>query len=221
MLRALVAALVAALAAAALLAPASALAAPGRGLQRAVDGLVARKGGPPGAIVIVRRGSHRQVTRAGYADVRTHRRIHTTDRMRIASVAKAFSGAVMLSLVAEGRVSADDTIGRWLPDLPAAWHPITIAQALQHTSGLPDFSESKAFRALLAEDLHRSFVPNSLWTFVAADPLHFTPGTAYRYSNTDNVIVALVAQAPEVAVSVPPFASPSPVMVGPSGLHRR
>ena len=49
MLRALVAALVAALAAAALLAPASALAAPGRGLQRAVDGLVARKGGPPGA----------------------------------------------------------------------------------------------------------------------------------------------------------------------------
>ena len=71
-------------------------------LQRQLDALVAAEGGPPGAIVTLRRGATLTVFRAGVSDVASGRRPRPGDHMRIASVAKAFSGAVALRLVAEG-----------------------------------------------------------------------------------------------------------------------
>ena len=73
--------------------------------------------------------------------------MRVNDHMRIASVAKAFSGATALSLVSKGDLSLDDTIGQHLPDLPDAWSDVTLRQLLGHTSGLPDFSKSADFLA--------------------------------------------------------------------------
>ena len=67
------------------------------------------------------------------------------DHMRIASVAKAFSGAVALHLVQEGRLGLDDTIGQRRPDLPRAWAAVTVRQLLNHTSGVPDYTRSAGF----------------------------------------------------------------------------
>ena len=55
---------------------------------------------------------------AGYANLESRRPIHIHDHMRLTSVAKAFSGAVALALVASGQLSLDDTIRLWLPELP-------------------------------------------------------------------------------------------------------
>jgi D-alanyl-D-alanine carboxypeptidase len=66
--------------------------------------------------------------------------------MRIASVSKAFSGAVALGLVARGRLSLRDTIGKLLPWLPRAWWPVTLRQALNHTSGLPDYTGNRTWQ---------------------------------------------------------------------------
>jgi CubicO group peptidase (beta-lactamase class C family) len=71
--------------------------------------------------------------------------MRANDRMRIASTSKAFSGAVALSLVSKGRLSLDDTIGGRLPYLPESWHEVTLRQLLDHTSGLPDFTEAPSF----------------------------------------------------------------------------
>ena len=92
-------------------APSPVLAADTR-LQNQLDALVKAEDGPPGAIVTLRRGSHTKVLTAGVADTRTRRPPRARDHMRIASVAKAFSGAVALRLVAEGKLQLGDTIGR-------------------------------------------------------------------------------------------------------------
>jgi D-alanyl-D-alanine carboxypeptidase len=117
------------------------------------------------------------------------------DAMRMASVAKAFSGAAALSLVAEGKLALDDTVDKVLPAQPAAWADVTLAQLLQHTSGVPDFSGSAAFREALVASLTVAPPPEQLLSYVANDPLKFTPGTKYEYSNSDNVLVALMVQA--------------------------
>ena len=70
----------------------------------------------------------------------------SSDHMRIASVAKAFSGATALSLVDEGVLSLDDTIAERLPELPEAWGEVTLRQLLNHTSGLPDYTASRGLR---------------------------------------------------------------------------
>jgi D-alanyl-D-alanine carboxypeptidase len=163
-------------------------------LDRALRELVEMPGGPPGAIAIVQRGSSLRVHAFGVAALGASGRPRKNDYMRIASVTKAFSGAVALSLVDEGILSLDDTVGRWLPGQPSAWHAVTLRQLLGHTSGLPDFAESEAWREAVAGSLAVAPPPAALLAFVADEPLTFTPGTQYRYSNSDNIAVGLMVE---------------------------
>ncbi|MEY9942038.1 serine hydrolase domain-containing protein [Streptacidiphilus sp. MAP5-3] len=166
-----------------------------RRLQGLLDGLVREAGGPPGAIVVLRSDERTIVVRTGTSDVESGRLPRAGDHMRIASVAKAFSGAVALRLVSCGLLSLDDTISKRLPDLPADWGRVTLRQLLQHTSGLPDFSRAPAFGNILRKDPHHRFDSRRLLQFVADKPLNFTPGSRYAYSNSDNIAVALMAEA--------------------------
>ena len=165
-------------------------------LQRALEHFVSREGGPPGIIVVVTRGKSIDVHTAGVANLESRRPIHIHDHMRLASVAKAFSGAASLSLVTSGQLSLDDTIRQWLPELPQTWWPVTLAQLLNHTSGIRDYTdENDAFLADLFKSLQSPPPPRKLLGYVADWPPSFTPGTQYRYSNSDNIIVGLMIEA--------------------------
>lgn len=163
-------------------------------LQRAMDALVDLPNGPPGMVVVVHRGDHRRVLTAGVADVETGREIRPNDHMRIASVAKAFSGAVALTLVDRGKLSLRDRIGELLPYLPDAWADVTLAQLLRHTSGVPDFSKSQAFRERVIANPTVPMPPRRLLSFVKNKDLLFEPGSRYKYSNSDNIAVGLMVQ---------------------------
>ncbi|MEV8313360.1 serine hydrolase domain-containing protein [Streptomyces sp. NPDC059900] len=166
-----------------------------RALRRQLQELTAAPGGPPGAIAVLKRGSRTKVYRAGVARTGTDRPVKATDHMRIASTAKAYSGAVALKLVDYDRLRLDDTIGKMLPRLPRAWHRVTLRQLLNHTSGLPDFSADRKFLALVTANPRRHFDSRRLLDFVAHKPLLFRPGARYTYSNSDNIAVALMAEA--------------------------
>jgi D-alanyl-D-alanine carboxypeptidase len=164
------------------------------GLDRALRRLIAMPGGPPGVIAIVQRGEDRRVYRFGVADLSDSARMRINDYMRIASVAKAFNGATALSLVGEGVLSLDDTIGKHLPDLPA-WSEVTLRQLLGHTSGLPDYTDSDDFIAAVRASPKKPLAPRQLLSFVEDKPPRFTPGSRYKYSNTDNIVVGLMIAA--------------------------
>jgi D-alanyl-D-alanine carboxypeptidase len=167
----------------------------GASLLAELRGLVRMSDGPPGAIVIVQRGGQRRVYIAGVPSLGSNRRILVSDRMRLASTAKAFSGAVALSLVAARKLSLGDTIAELLPQLPASWGKVTLRQALNHTSGLPDLISNRSLIAYLTKHPRGNPSPMFLLHFLAHDPLAFSPGSRYEYSNTDNFVVALMAQA--------------------------
>jgi len=165
------------------------------GLQSALDELVATPGGPPGAIAVVQVGNRTQVYTAGLGDLNSRRRMRPTDHMRVASIAKAFSGAVALSLVERGVLSLDDTLGKWLPDFNPDWKGVKLSQLLQHTSGVPDFTMSKAFKSRVGEFPRKPVPPSQLVDFVAGGDLVFPPGSRYQYSNTENILVGLMVEA--------------------------
>jgi D-alanyl-D-alanine carboxypeptidase len=148
-------------------------------LDQALEDLVAMRGGPPGVIAVVQRGGMRKVHTAGVANLKTGRPIRVNDHMRIASTAKAFSGAVALSLVSKGTLSLNDTIG----------------QLLNHTSGLPDFSKNPRFKEALAASLKKAPPPEKLLSYVKDKKPLFDPGSRYKYSNSDNVAVALMVES--------------------------
>jgi D-alanyl-D-alanine carboxypeptidase len=166
-----------------------------RALAVAMRRLVHVPGGPPGLAVVVQRGKRPLFRTAGIVKLGTHRRWRPSDHMRIASVAKAFSGAAALSLVSRGSLSLGDRIRTRLPWLPVAWADVTLGEALNHTSGLPDYSAAPAFQEFFAKNLHAYVDPQALVQYVADEPLEFPPGSAYHYSNTDNVVVGLIVGA--------------------------
>ena len=166
-----------------------------RALDNALERLVDGEGGPPGAISMIHRGGRTVAHTAGVGVIRPARVWRPGDHMRVASVAKAFSGAVTLSLVRSGDLALDDTIGELLPGQPASWSQVTLRQLLAHTSGLADFSGTDAFLKAFTDDLFRRFTPPELLAYAHPEPLLFPPGTRYHYSNTDNIAAALMAEA--------------------------
>ena len=164
-------------------------------VQRGLQHLVAAPGGPVGAIATLYRTGRTTVLRAGRADVARPRAPRVGDHMRIASVATAFSGAVALHLVQNGRLGLDDTIGQRLPGMtPADWSAVTVREMLNHTSGLPDYTQSDGFREQATKDPRGYVSPTKIIDWVRQDRLMFTPGSRYDYSNTDNIVVALIAR---------------------------
>ncbi len=164
-------------------------------VQRGLQQLVAAEGGPPGAVATLYRNGRLTTLSAGRSNVNRSGAPTATQHMRIASIAKAFSGAVALHLVEQGQLGLDDTIGQRLPDLPKAWAAVTVRQMLNHTSGLPDYTKSDAFVKQASEDPRGYVTPDEIVGWVRKDPLGFTPGSRYEYSNTDNIVVGLIAQS--------------------------
>jgi D-alanyl-D-alanine carboxypeptidase len=167
----------------------------GAALQKALNQLVAMPYGPPGVIVIVQHGGRSAVYQAGTASLADRRPLSTSDHARLATFAKAYSGAVALSLVSSGKLRLNSTIGQILPALPRAWHRVTLQDVLQHRSGLPDYTKSKALRERLARYPRATIPPDQLLRYVFGKPLQFRPGSRYKYDNSDNVVAAMMAEA--------------------------
>jgi D-alanyl-D-alanine carboxypeptidase len=125
-------------------------------LQRALNTLVAMPSGPPGVIVIVQHGRVRTVYQAGTASLAQPRPLARTDHERLASFSKAFNGAVALSLVSRGMLRLSDTIGRWLPALPRAWHRVTLREMLQHRAACPTTPAARRWPASCSAHRTRS-----------------------------------------------------------------
>ena len=65
---------------------------------------------------------------------------------------------------------------------------------LNHTSGLPDYTRSAGFRTQFTENPRGVVSPRTIIGWVEGDPLQFTPGEQYAYSNTDNIVIGLIAE---------------------------
>ncbi|MGH9024734.1 MAG: serine hydrolase domain-containing protein [Acidimicrobiia bacterium] len=173
----------------------SSMSEPADDLDAALEALVEAEGGPPGVIVVVDQDDDVEVHAAGVAEVGESAPIDADDTVRIASTAKAFSGAAALSLVSTGDLSLDATIAEYVPQYADEWGEVTLAQLLQHTSGVPDFIANPAAQSAIGESPDVPLPPDELLDFVADEPLNFEPGSEYEYSNSDNIAVGLMVES--------------------------
>jgi D-alanyl-D-alanine carboxypeptidase len=111
----------------------------------------------------------------------------------IASVTKTMTGAVVLQLADEGRLSLDDPVSRWLPPRPNVDPAITLRQLLNHTCGLDNYTASAALGVEVAAAPGRVFTADELLGFVG--PPHFAAGARTEYTNTSFLLLGQVAEA--------------------------
>jgi D-alanyl-D-alanine carboxypeptidase len=164
-------------------------------IGRALDALIAT--GVPGAVAFVRDGRRTILLARGVADTATQAPMRTTARFRVASITKTFVAAVVLQLVGEGRLSLDERVDDVAPGLlPRADAAITVRELLHHTSGLYDFaSDWRWFWPYFHGNPGRRWAPRQLLAFALSHPRLFRPGSRWRYSNTNYVVLGLIVQA--------------------------
>jgi D-alanyl-D-alanine carboxypeptidase len=156
--------------------------------------------GAAGIAVAVSAGNAKYVTTQGDAAEGTPWSAETRSAYR--SITKSFVGTVVLQLVAEGKLSLDAPISRYVPDIASVQYggedaggSITVRMALEMRTGLPEFSGTEGFSDELNTNYTSPFTDDQLLGYAFAEPLDFAPGSQYEYSNTNFVLLGEVVQA--------------------------
>ena len=152
-----------------------------------------QKSGPGCAVAILRNDSIIFQKGYGMANLEYDIPITPTTVFDIASVSKQFAGLAISTLIEQGKISMDDDIRKYLPDVPKFSKIITIRHLVHHTSGLRDWPEALAYAGWRWDDV---FSFEDIMRMVKAQKeLDFEPGTKYSYSNTGyNLLAAIVAE---------------------------
>ena len=142
-------------------------------------------------------GRH-HVAISGVADTSTGRPVPPDGRFRIASTRKAFTATVVLQLVAEHRLSLDDTVERWLPGLVRGngndGRRITVRQLLQNSSGIHDDLPGYLTPEEYLEQRYDIYTREQLLARALKHRPDFASGTGWSYSNTGFLLADMVIE---------------------------
>lgn len=129
----------------------------------------------------------------GVSDIETDAPIKKDEHVRIGSVTKSFTVTVILQLVGEGLISLDDPVGDYLPGVENA--EATIAELADMRSGIFNYTEDADFVTEFVEsDFLRVWTDQELVDYADANVPYFPPGGGWHYSNTNTVILGMIAE---------------------------
>jgi len=147
----------------------------------------------PGIELGVMRDGHIVKARGyGLADVELDVPVTPETVFQMGSVGKQFTATAVMMLVQDGKVGFDDTITKYFPEGPAAWHDITVRELLTHTSGIPDYGAEENTMSKGVIDFRKDYTEDELVRIFAALPLDFPPGSKWSYSNTGYVLLGVL-----------------------------
>jgi D-alanyl-D-alanine carboxypeptidase len=158
-------------------------------VDQVAEQVLAETGAPSASVAIVR-GGQIEYTKA-YGKARLDPVEMATPEMRysVGSISKQFTSAAMLLLEQQGKLSLDDKVGKYLPELTRA-NEVTIRMLLSHTSGYQDFWPEDYLMPPMAEATTAEHILD-VW---GKKPLDFDPGTQWQYSNTNYVIAGRIVE---------------------------
>ena len=141
------------------------------------------------SIAVIQDGKLAYVKAYGKARLEPETPARAEMRYSIGSVSKQFLAGAILLLAQEGKLSLDDKVARYLPNLTRA-DEITIRQLLSHTSGYQDYYPLD----YVAPFMSKPVTPNDILERWAHKPLDFDPGTRWQYSNTNYVAAGRIIE---------------------------
>ena len=148
----------------------------------------------PSAVVVVRSSTFGDATfEFGTRELGSDDPPTTTDHYRIGSLTKTMTATVILQLAQEGKLSLDDPISKYQPDVPNGDN-ITIANLLDMRSGLSGYDLDPVFLRAVDKEPERIWSPDDVLEIGYSKPALFAPGKAYDYSNTNYILLGLVME---------------------------
>ncbi len=158
-------------------------------IDAAAEQVLDKTGVPSASVAIVEHGAI--VYTHAYGKAKLDPPVDATPAMRysIGSIPKQFTASAILLLEQEGKLSIDDPVSKYFPDLTRA-NEVTIRMLLSHTSGYQDFwAEDYVMPPMLEATTAQHIL--DVW---GKKPLDFDPGTQWQYSNTNYVIAGRIVE---------------------------
>ncbi len=158
-------------------------------VDAAVKAVLERTGVPSASIALVRDSSVIYAQAYGFAELSPQRAAAPEMRYAVGSISKEFTAAALLLLQEAHELSIDDAAGKWVQGMgPAA--KASIRSLLSHTSGVRDFWPQDYD----PPELLMPVKPQQIVARWADQPLDFSPGSAWQYSNTGYTIAGMIAE---------------------------
>jgi CubicO group peptidase (beta-lactamase class C family) len=147
------------------------------------------------AVKVVAKGTALLERGYGFTDLDRQQPMPANGIFRIGSITKQFTAAAILQLAEQGKLQLDEPLSRYLkePYLKGTSQPIarvTLRQLLQHTSGIPNYTNLPWFEGHRGE----AATPEEVVAAFADLPLEFEPGTRFAYSNSGYFLLGLVLE---------------------------
>jgi D-alanyl-D-alanine carboxypeptidase len=167
-------------------------------LDSAIEARIAQMGIPGAIVALAIPGQIEYAKAFGVADTATGAPMVVDDFTRIGSVTKTFTGTAILQLVDQGRIRLSDPISQYVEGVPSG-DVITLDLLGRMRSGLHDYTETDAFLPRVYSELPTgpdAFATTSreLVDAAFAQPMDFPPGTQWKYSNTNTVLLGMVVE---------------------------
>lgn len=147
----------------------------------------------PGAVMVVVFDSDGRSVHASLGTDPSGSSPTPADAFRIGSITKLFTAVAVLALVDDGLVDLDASLSEYVTRVDVD-DRVTVRDALQHTSGLPDYTEVSGFDSLLYEDFSRVWLPEEVVAIAPVDELDFQPGDGFGYSNTNYTVLGILLE---------------------------
>ena len=158
-------------------------------IDKVASDALAKTGVPSASVAVVRDGQIAYLHAYGHARLDPETPAKPEMRYSIGSISKQFTAAAILLLQEQGKLSLDDKVGKFIPNLTRA-NEVTIRQLLSQTSGYQDYWPQDYVMPMMLEPVTAQKILET-W---ARKPLDFEPGTKWQYSNTNYVIAGLIVE---------------------------
>ena len=158
-------------------------------LDSAASAFVALTKVPSVAVAVVHGRDTLLLRGYGLADRDAKRAATPNTIYEIGSLTKQITASAIMRLAEQGKLRLDDTISKYVR-FPLQGHVVTIRNLLNHTSGIHNYTNVRAWRDTWASDLSA----DSIVGFVARDTFDFAPGTKWSYSNTGYVLLGMIIE---------------------------
>ncbi|MFD3438273.1 serine hydrolase domain-containing protein [Streptomyces sp. NPDC058685] len=161
-------------------------------LQSAVEG-AAKKLMIPGSVVLLRTPQGTFSATTGTTELGKSAEPTTKDHFRIASNTKTLTSALINLLAQDGRLRMTDPVSDYVAGVPNGGN-ITIAELLKMRSGLYNYTNAPELAASLDAEPQKARTPQQMLDIAFRRPPDFAPNASYEYSNTNYVLLGLVAE---------------------------
>jgi CubicO group peptidase (beta-lactamase class C family) len=167
----------------------------GQKMEAAVDEVfedLTAPGSPGCALGVYRDGQMIYAKGYGLANVEDNVPITPKSVFDIGSTSKQFTAASILLLEKQNKLSVNDDVRKYLPELPDYGKKITILQLLNHTSGLRDYLTLMELAGINTDSVTTD--EDALALIVRQRALNFAPGSEWLYSNTGFFLLSVIVK---------------------------